>query len=36
MLSYAFTVLNKRLSKLATEQFENMLDLYSAILIKGY
>ena len=35
MLSYAFTVLNKRLSKLATEQFENMLDLYSAILIKG-
>lgn len=36
MLSYAFTVLNKKgYQKLATEQFENMLDLYSAILIKG-
>lgn len=36
MLSYAFTVLNKKgYQNLATEQFENMLDLYSAILIKG-
>lgn len=36
MLSYAFTVLNKKgYQKLATEQFENIFDLYSAILIKG-
>lgn len=36
MLSYAFTILNKKgYQKLATEQFENILDLYSAILIKG-
>ncbi|HDD0596883.1 TPA: 5-methylcytosine-specific restriction endonuclease system specificity protein McrC [Staphylococcus aureus] len=36
MLSYAFAVLNKKgYQKLATEQFENIFDLYSAILIKG-
>ncbi|PNZ66493.1 5-methylcytosine-specific restriction endonuclease system specificity protein McrC [Staphylococcus croceilyticus] len=36
MLSYAFTILNKKgYQKLATEEFENIADLYAAILIKG-
>ena len=36
MLSYAFTVLNKKgYRKLEAEDFENAADLYAAILIKG-
>ena len=36
MLSYAFTVLNKKgYQHIATESFNNMADLYSALLIKG-
>ena len=36
MLSYAFQVLNKQGYKnVATEQFDNVAELYSAILIKG-
>lgn len=36
MLSYAFTILNKKgYQNLATEEFENIADLYAAILIKG-
>lgn len=36
MLSYAFHVLNEQgYKKVATEQFENVAELYAAILIKG-
>ncbi|MGW9855813.1 5-methylcytosine-specific restriction enzyme subunit McrC [Staphylococcus hominis] len=36
MLSYAFTVLNKKgYQHIATEPFNNVADLYSAILVKG-